>query len=65
VLAGAALVTAAAILASVAGAGWIVHDPTFRMALGVRELALIAAILAAGIVPFLGARARLGVWRGV
>jgi energy-coupling factor transport system permease protein len=65
VLAGTVLVTAAALIASAAGAGWIVHDPTFRMAFGVRELALIAAILAAGVLPFLGARAKLGVSRVV
>ena len=65
VLAGAALVIAAAIAAGAAGAAWVVHDPTFRMALGAPELALVAAILAAGVVPFLGARSRLGVSRAV
>jgi hypothetical protein len=34
------------------------------MALGAPELALIAAVLAAGVVPFAGGRARLGVARG-
>jgi energy-coupling factor transport system permease protein len=65
VLAGAVLVTGSVVVASAAGAGWIVHDPTFRMALGEPELALVAAILAAGLVPFAGGRARLGVSRAV
>jgi energy-coupling factor transport system permease protein len=65
VLAGTVLVTGAALLASAAGAAWIVHDPTFRMAFGARELGLIAAILAAGVLPFVGSRARLGVSRAV
>jgi energy-coupling factor transport system permease protein len=65
VLAGTVLVVAGALVASAAGAGWIVHDPTFRMAFGAREVALIAAILAAGVLPFLGARAKLGVSRAV
>jgi energy-coupling factor transport system permease protein len=65
VLAGAVLVLGAALSARVAGAGWIVHDPTFRMALGAPELALMASLFAAGVLPFLGARARLGVSRAV
>jgi energy-coupling factor transport system permease protein len=64
VLGGAALVASAAIAASALGVASIVHDPTFRMGLGARELALIGAILAAGLLPFAGARARLGVARG-
>jgi hypothetical protein len=63
VLSGTVLVTGAALIASAAGAAWIVHDPTFRMGFGARELTLIAAILAGGILPFAGARARLGVSR--
>jgi hypothetical protein len=63
VLLGTVLVAGAALVGSAAGVAWIVHDPTLQMGLGVRELALVAAILAAGIVPFLGARARLGVSR--
>jgi hypothetical protein len=65
VLAGTVLVTGAAVLASAAGAAWVVHDPTFRMAFGARELALVVAILAAGVLPFLGGRSRLGVSRAV
>jgi energy-coupling factor transport system permease protein len=64
VLAPAALVVGAVVAARLAGAGWIVHDPVLRMGLGVRELALMAAIVAAGVLPFAGARARLGVARG-
>ncbi|MEA2276620.1 MAG: energy-coupling factor transport system permease protein [Solirubrobacteraceae bacterium] len=64
VLGGTLLVAGAAVTASIGGAAWVEHDPTFRVALGVPELALIAAILAAGIVPFAGGRARLGVARG-
>ncbi|MEA2423040.1 MAG: energy-coupling factor transport system permease protein [Thermoleophilaceae bacterium] len=64
VLAGTLLAAGAAIAASAGGAAWIVHDPTFRMALGVPELALVAAVLAAGVLPFAGSRARLGVVRG-
>jgi energy-coupling factor transport system permease protein len=63
VLLGTVLVAGAAVVGSAAGVAWIVHDPTLQMGFGVRELALVAAILAAGIVPFLGARARLGVSR--
>jgi energy-coupling factor transport system permease protein len=62
--AGALLAAGAAIAASASGAAGVVHDPTFRMALGTPELALIAAIVAAGVVPFAGGRARLGVARG-
>jgi hypothetical protein len=35
------------------------------MAFGAREVALIAAILGAGVLPFFGARAKLGVSRAV
>src|SRR3954449_2600226 len=63
VLAGTLLVAGAAIAASLAGVGWIEHDPTFRMALGPSELGLVAALLGAGVLPFLGARAKLGVAR--
>ncbi|MEA2441217.1 MAG: energy-coupling factor transport system permease protein, partial [Thermoleophilaceae bacterium] len=48
VLAGTVLVAGAALVASVSGAAWIVHDPVFRMALGPAELVLVAAILAGG-----------------
>jgi energy-coupling factor transport system permease protein len=64
VLAGAVLVAGAAVVASASGAAWIVHDPTLRMAAGTPELALIAAIVAGGVLPFAGARARLGVSSG-
>jgi energy-coupling factor transport system permease protein len=64
VLGGMALVLGAAAAASAAGVAWIVHDPVFRIGLGTGELLLIAAVLAAGVLPFAGARARLGVWRG-
>ncbi|MEA2439890.1 MAG: hypothetical protein QOH76_1314, partial [Thermoleophilaceae bacterium] len=57
------LVAGAALVASVSGAAWIVHDPVFRMALGPAELVLVAAILAGGLLPFAGPRARLGVSR--
>jgi energy-coupling factor transport system permease protein len=63
VLAGAALVVASAIAARTAGAAWIVHDPTFRIALGAPEVALMAAIVGAGLLPFVGPRAKLGVAR--
>jgi energy-coupling factor transport system permease protein len=63
VLAGTILVTGAALVASAEAAAWIVHEPTFRMALGAPELALVTAILAAGVLPFAGGRARLGVRR--
>src|SRR4051812_40941815 len=61
VLAGAVLIAGAAIVASVAGAAWIEHDPVLRMAAGPAELALIASIVAGGVLPFLGGHARLGV----
>jgi energy-coupling factor transport system permease protein len=64
VLGGMVLLLGAAAAASAAGVAWIVHDPVFRIGLGTGELLLIAAVLAAGVLPFAGARARLGVWRG-
>jgi hypothetical protein len=63
VLFGTLLVFGAAVVASAAGAGWIEHDPVLRMGLGAGELALICAIVAGGVLPFLGARARLGLAR--
>jgi energy-coupling factor transport system permease protein len=63
VLFGTLLVFGAAIVASASGAGWIEHDPVLRMGLGAGELALICAIVAGGVLPFLGARARLGLAR--
>jgi energy-coupling factor transport system permease protein len=64
VLAGTALLVGATVAARLGGAAWIEHDPAFRMALGAPELALIAAVVGAGVLPFAGARARLGVARG-
>jgi energy-coupling factor transport system permease protein len=61
VLAGTLLVAGAAVVASASGVGWIEHDPVLRMGLGGGELALILAIAAGGVLPFAGARARLGV----
>jgi energy-coupling factor transport system permease protein len=63
VLAGAAVVLGACVWARAADVAWIVHDPTLRIALGPAELVLMALLLAAGVVPFAGARARLGVIR--
>ena len=64
VLGGALLVAGAAVAGRAAGVGWVVHDPVFSVGLGLGEVLLIAALLAAGALPFTGARARLGVWRG-
>jgi energy-coupling factor transport system permease protein len=64
VLAGSVLVVGAAVAARAAGVAWVVHDPAFEIGLGTGELLTVAAILAAGVLPFAGARARLGVWRG-
>jgi energy-coupling factor transport system permease protein len=63
VAAGAALAAGAAVAASAAGAGDVVHDPVFEMAFGAPELGLMTAIVAAGVLPFAGARARMGVVR--
>jgi energy-coupling factor transport system permease protein len=64
VLAGFTLVVGATVAAGASGVAWVVHDPVFSIGFGAGELLLIAAILAAGVLPFAGARARLGVWRG-
>ena len=61
VLGGTLLVAGAAVVASASGVAWIEHDPVLRMGAGSGELALIAAIVAGGVLPFAGARARLGV----
>jgi energy-coupling factor transport system permease protein len=63
VLAGALLAGGAALAASAARVGWVEHDPVFRIGLGTGELALVAAIVAAGVLPFAGTRARLGISR--
>src|SRR3954469_11551953 len=54
VLAGAALVLDAIVWGRATGVAWIVHDPTLRMALGSAEVALMAALVAAGVLPFVG-----------
>jgi energy-coupling factor transport system permease protein len=64
VVGGALVLLAAALWARAGGVASIAHDPTFRMAFGPSEVILIAAVLAAGVLPFLGAHARLGVARG-
>jgi hypothetical protein len=63
VLGGLVLVAGATVAARAAGVGWVVHDPVFSVGLGPGELLLVAAILGAGVLPFAGARARLGVRR--
>jgi energy-coupling factor transport system permease protein len=63
VLLGTLLVVGATVAAGVSGVAWVVHDPAFEIGLGAGELLLIAAIVAAGVLPFAGARARLGVSR--
>ncbi len=62
-LGGALLAGGAAIAASAAGVGWVEHDPVLRIGFGTGELALIAAVVAAGVLPFAGTRARLGMSR--
>ena len=64
VLSGGVMLIGAAVLARVGGVAWVEHDPALRVAFGTPEIALAAAVVAAGIVPFAGARARLGVARG-
>lgn len=61
VLAGTLLLVGAIVAAGASGTGWIEHDPRLRMGAGPGELALVCAIVAAGVLPFAGARARLGV----
>jgi energy-coupling factor transport system permease protein len=63
VLAGTLLIAGACVVASATGVGWIEHDPLLRMGAGPGELALVCAIVAGGVLPFAGARARLGVAR--
>jgi energy-coupling factor transport system permease protein len=55
--------TALALAGRLAGVGRVVSDPTLRLAFGAPEIALVAVVLAAGIAPFIGPRARLGVAR--
>ena len=65
VLAGTLLVLGAVIVGRATGVAWLEHDPTLRMGFGTSELALVAAILAAGVLPFAGAGASMGVRRAV
>ena len=61
-LAAAALsVVGAAVAGKVAGAGGFEAYPSLAVAHGPRELALALLVVAAGALPFAGARARLGV----
>ena len=46
-----------------AGVGAFHAYPELSMSAGAGELALVAAIVAAGVLPFAGTRARLGVSR--
>jgi energy-coupling factor transport system permease protein len=64
VLGGTVLVVGASVAAGASGVAWVVHDPVFSIGLGTGEWLLVAAVLAAGVLPFAGARARLGVERG-
>ena len=64
VLAGAALLLGACVAARAGGVAWVEHDPALRVGAGAGELALALAVLAAGVLPFAGAGARLGVSRG-
>jgi energy-coupling factor transport system permease protein len=59
----AVLVAAAAVAGKLAGVGTVDPYPTLELAAGAPELALAATLVAAGIAPFAGARARLGVAR--
>jgi hypothetical protein len=60
----AALVATAGIAARLGGVGAIDPYPTVQVAAGAPELVLAAALAVAGMVPFAGARARLGVAHG-
>jgi energy-coupling factor transport system permease protein len=64
VAAAAAAVLLAAIAGKVFGIGEFHAYPTVSMAMGPAELAVIAAFIAGGALPFAGARARLGVAHG-
>ena len=64
VAAAAALVAAVAVAGKLAGAGGVDPYPTLELAAGAPELATAAALMAAGVAPFAGAGARLGVARG-
>jgi len=60
----AALVAVVTVGGRLAGAGSVTEYPRLELALGPAELALTAALLAAGALPFAGRAARLGVARG-
>jgi energy-coupling factor transport system permease protein len=63
-VAGAALVVAsAAVAGKLAGAGAVDPYPTLEVAAGAPELALAATLAVAGLAPFAGIGARLGVAR--
>lgn len=64
VLVATALVAATVTWALAGGVGHVQTDPVVRLALGPDVLALAALLLLAGVLPFLGSRARLGVARG-
>jgi energy-coupling factor transport system permease protein len=56
-------VAAGAIAAKVAGVGGLEAYPRLELAAGPAELALVALLLAGGVLPFAGRSARLGVAR--
>jgi energy-coupling factor transport system permease protein len=63
VLGGALLVFGTVVVGRSLGVGWIEHDPSLRMGFGAGELWLCLALLAAGVLPFAGAGASMGVRR--
>jgi energy-coupling factor transport system permease protein len=60
----AALAALAAVALKLAGAGGVEAYPRLTLETGAPELALAAALVAAGALPFAGRAARLGVARG-
>ena len=60
----AAILVAVAVTLKVFGAGAVTADPTISVAWSTQELALVAVIIAAGLAPFAGRRAMLGVAHG-
>ena len=58
------MILLAAIAGKVLSFGEFHAYPTVSMATGPGEVALIAAVVAGGALPFAGARARLGVAHG-
>jgi energy-coupling factor transport system permease protein len=61
VLGGALMLAGGCLIAGVRDLAWVQHDPTLRVAFGPEEIVLAFAVFAAGVLPFAGARARLGV----